>query len=173
MEEKDYYYLRGETKVGPFSLEALKSEPIAADTLVWNSALPDWTAAGTLPELQGLFATQAPPPPPPASQPAPAYQERTFGGANVPPPMPESNLIWAILVTVLCCLPLGIVSIIHATKVSSAYNLGDYEGAVKASADAKKWAIWSAIAGVVVIVLYTIFAVIIAAGGIADEYLNS
>jgi hypothetical protein len=30
---------------------------------------------------------------------------------------PDTNLVWAILCTVLCCLPLGIVSIIKATSV--------------------------------------------------------
>ena len=31
-------------------------------------------------------------------------------------PPPDNNLVWAILCTVLCCLPLGIVSIIKSTK---------------------------------------------------------
>ena len=31
---------------------------------------------------------------------------------------PENYLVWAILCTVLCCLPIGIVSIVYSTKVS-------------------------------------------------------
>ena len=54
--DKEYYYLNGDTKTGPFSLDALKSAPINPDTLVWNSSLPDWVAARTLPELQDMFA---------------------------------------------------------------------------------------------------------------------
>lgn len=32
---------------------------------------------------------------------------------------PDNNLVWAILSTVLCCLPLGIVAIIKSTQVNS------------------------------------------------------
>jgi|TARA_R110002094_G_scaffold118226_1_gene113755 hypothetical protein len=69
---------------------------------------------------------------------------------------PENNLVWAILATVLCCLPLGIVSIIKATKVRELWALGDIAGAQKAADDAKKWAIWSAVIALVGIVLYFI-----------------
>ena len=84
------------------------------------------------------------------------------------PPMPENYLVWAILVTICCCLPLGIVSIINATKVSSAYAVGDYVGAEKASKDAKKWAIWGAVSGSVFVVLYILFVVVVAAAGFMD-----
>ncbi|MDR1408139.1 MAG: CD225/dispanin family protein [Tannerella sp.] len=169
MEEKDYYYLKGETRMGPFSLEALKSESLTSSTLVWNSSLPDWVAAGTLPELQSLFAPEVAATPPP--QPTMAYgsPSNTFGPAAAMPPMPDNYLVWAILTTILCCLPLGIVSIINATKVSSTYGAGDYEGAKTASAAAKKWATWSAIAGVIYWVICIITFVILAAAGIALE----
>ena len=52
--DKEYYYLNGDTKTGPFSLDALKSAPINPDTLVWNSSLPDRVSARTLPELQAM-----------------------------------------------------------------------------------------------------------------------
>ena len=42
---------------------------------------------------------------------------------------PDNNLLWAILSTVFCCLPLGIVSIIYAIKVDDLYKHGDYQGA--------------------------------------------
>ncbi len=62
---------------------------------------------------------------------------------------PPNHLVWAILSTLLCCLPLGVVSIVFAAQVNSKWASGDYEGARQASASAKKWAIWSAILGVV------------------------
>ncbi|MDT5015472.1 MAG: hypothetical protein QOD39_1632 [Mycobacterium sp.] len=77
--------------------------------------------------------------------------------------------MWGILVTVLCCLPFGIVSIINASKVSGLWAQGQYAEAQKASDDAKKWAIWGAIAGVVVGILYAIFA--FAVGGMS--YMNT
>jgi hypothetical protein len=161
--EKEYFYLNGEVKVGPLSLEALKFAPVTPETLVWNNTMPDWAEAGKLPELENVFApAPAVPPPPSVSAPPPPYQAQPgfgTGGApsqNVAPPMPDNYLVWAILTTILCCLPLGIVSILNASKVSSLYASGDYEGAQKASADAKKWAMWGAIGGGIGIVLYLV-----------------
>jgi len=96
-----------------------------------------------------------PPPPPPPPPP---------GGYGAPVPgypaqQPDSNLVWGILVTVLCCLPFGIVSIVNASKVSGLWAAGQYAEAQKASEDAKKWAIWGAIAGVVFGVLYAVFVI--------------
>jgi uncharacterized protein YqgC (DUF456 family) len=92
------------------------------------------------------------PPPPPYGVPQ--------GG--VPAAQPASNLVWGILVTVLCCLPFGIVSIIQASKVSGLWGQGRYAEAQKASDDAKKWAIWGAVAGVIVGIIYAVIGI---AGG--------
>lgn len=66
---------------------------------------------------------------------------------------PENNLVWAILCTVLCCMPLGIVSIIKSTKVKELWLRGDTVGAQKAANEAKKWAIWGAVIGPVIYIL--------------------
>jgi hypothetical protein len=72
-------------------------------------------------------------------------------------------LVWAIVVTVLCCLPLGIVSIVKSTQVSGLWAQGRYADAQKAADDAKKFAIWGAIAGVVFGVIYLIFSLVVGA----------
>ena len=77
--------------------------------------------------------------------------------ANKPP---DNNLVWAILCTVLCCLPLGIVAIIKSTKVNELWNSGDKAGAQKAADDAKKFSIWGAGIAVIFIVLYFILMAI-------------
>jgi hypothetical protein len=46
-------------------------------------------------------------------------------------------LIPAILSTVLCCLPLGVISIIFATQVNGKVASGDIAGAMEASKKAK------------------------------------
>ncbi|ASR01683.1 CD225/dispanin family protein [Gordonia rubripertincta] len=100
---------------------------------------------------------------------APGYgQQQPYGaypGGVVPGPEPDNNLVWAILTTVLCCLPLGIVAIVKSTSVSKLWAAGDFAGAQKAADDAKKWAMWGAIIGVVgsilIVVAYFIFAVLI------------
>jgi hypothetical protein len=55
--------------------------------------------------------------------------------------------VWAILTTVLCCLPLGIVSIVFSSQVNSKWALGDAAGAQASSAKAKRFAIIGAIIG--------------------------
>lgn len=62
---------------------------------------------------------------------------------------PKNWLVESILATLFCCLPFGIVGIINAAKVNSAFDGGDVAGAMKASADAKKWTRISFIIGIV------------------------
>ena len=77
------------------------------------------------------------------------------GGYNAGPP-PQNYLVWAILSTVLCCLPLGIVSIVFATQVNSKWAAGDVAGAQDSARKAKNFAIWGAVIGLVVSVVYII-----------------
>ncbi|MDO8365380.1 MAG: CD225/dispanin family protein [Saprospiraceae bacterium] len=72
---------------------------------------------------------------------------------------PKTWLAESILVTLFCCLPFGIVGIIHAAKVESAYNSGDHDGADRASAEAKKWTVIGFWIGIVAIGLYLMFLV--------------
>jgi len=91
-------------------------------------------------------------------------------GAGYPPSAPPSNhLVWAILTTLFCCLPFGIVSIVFAAQVNSKWNLGDYQGAAASSQKAKTWAITSAVCGVIIIVIYGIIVAVAASksGGIS------
>lgn len=106
--------------------------------------------------LKKILPAEDPHPNPP--KPTPQFNT---GDINKPPthhpgtiPKPDNNLLWGILVTILCCLPLGIVSIIHATKVDGLYNTGQYEQAIAEAKKAKQWAIYGAIAGVIVYVVY-------------------
>ena len=100
------------------------------------------------------YGSTPPPPPPP---PPPSFG---YGGVQGAPP--PNYLVWAILSTVLCCLPLGIASIVFSTQVNSKWAMGDVAGAQIASEKAKKFAMWAAIAGVIGIVLYVVFFVLLA-----------
>ena len=75
------------------------------------------------------------------------------GPAGAPPP---NYLVPAILATLFCCLPGGIVAIIFATQVNSKYAAGDMQGAMDASKKAKLFTMISAGIGLVVIILYAI-----------------
>jgi hypothetical protein len=48
-----------------------------------------------------------------------------------------NHLVWAILATFLCCVPLGIPAIIYAAQVDGKLACGDYTGAVNASNNAR------------------------------------
>ncbi|HBR53875.1 MAG TPA: CD225/dispanin family protein [Flavobacteriaceae bacterium] len=80
---------------------------------------------------------------------------------NLQQPPPDNNMVWAILSTVLCCLPLGIIAIIKASKVEQLWYQGFHAEAQKAADDAKKWAIWSAVSIGIIIVLYFVFMLVI------------
>ena len=74
-------------------------------------------------------------------------------GQNPPPP---NYLVWAILTTILCCLPFGIVSIIYAAQVNTKWQTGDYEGAKSSSKNARTWAWVAFIAGLAVVIIYAV-----------------
>lgn len=78
---------------------------------------------------------------------------------QVPPP---NYLVWAILTTIFCCLPFGIVSIIFAAQVNSKWQMGDYDGAKLSSKNAKLWAWISfgvAIVGIIISFILAIFGI--------------
>ena len=62
--------------------------------------------------------------------------------------MPPTYLVWAVVMTVLCCLPAGVVAIVFACQVSSKFYAGDMEGALRASERAQIWIIVSFVLGV-------------------------
>ncbi len=65
-------------------------------------------------------------------------------------------LVQAILVTIFCCLPFGIVAIVFAAQVSAKLAAGDYAGAVNYSNNARTWCWVSFWVGFVPTVLYLI-----------------
>jgi predicted secreted protein len=109
---------------------------------------------------------------PPGNYPPP----QPYSGGAYPPPgqgqvaQPNNHLVFAILTTLFCCLPLGIVSIVKASQVNGLWAQGRYPEAQQSAASAKKWAMWSAILGIVVIVVYAIVAV---AGGMSFDTLDT
>jgi hypothetical protein len=93
------------------------------------------------------------PPPPPVDAPA-----------NVP-----NYLVPAILATLFCCLPVGVVSIVFATQVNSKLAVGDIQGAVAASKSAKLWLIVSVCLGLLVGLVVIVANVLGLMAGIAGS----
>jgi hypothetical protein len=95
---------------------------------------------------------------------------------NVPPPRqtqtqtsyapqsPQTNvptyLAQAILTTLFCCLPFGIVSIVYAAQVNGKLAAGDRAGALQSSQNAKTWAWISFGTGLVLIGGWALLAVL-------------
>ena len=84
------------------------------------------------------------------------------------PERPKNYLALAIISTIACCMPLGIVSIIYSTKVDTAYNDGNYALAESSSKKAKNWGIASMVAIGVILILYVIIMLIAVAVGAID-----
>lgn len=72
---------------------------------------------------------------------------------NVPTYLPQ-----AILSTIFCCQPVGIVAIVYAAQVNTKLQAGDYEGAITASDNAKKWC-WITFAVGIGWVLFLVIAI--------------
>ena len=66
-----------------------------------------------------------------------------------------NNLVWAILSTLFCCMPLGIVSIVYAARVDGKRAVGDIAGAREDARLAANWAIASAIGFPILILILT------------------
>ncbi|OBA83907.1 hypothetical protein A9W99_05765 [Mycobacterium sp. 1164966.3] len=80
---------------------------------------------------------------------------------------PDNYLVWAILTTIFCCLPAGVVSIVYSSKVSGLWMQGQYAEAQAAANNAKRWAIISAIVAAVLIVGYLVFMLIMFMVGVS------
>ena len=83
-----------------------------------------------------------------------------------PPAAPINNyLVPAVLVTLCCCLPGGVVAIIYAAQVNSKLAAGDIAGATAAARTAKMWTWISAGAGLLFGIAY---GALVMVGGLAQ-----
>ena len=78
-------------------------------------------------------------------------------------------MLGAVLSTLCCCLPLGIVAIIKASKVNTLYYSGQYEEAVLMADSARKWSIWALVAGVVLSIVNTMLQLFLSGSMAASE----
>lgn len=87
----------------------------------------------------------------------PPYQQAPGWQQPAPYEMPpKSWLVESILLTLCCCLPIGIYCIVKASSVNSLWNCGRYDEAREASEKAKKWLIIGLIVGVILNILSVI-----------------
>ena len=157
-----WFYTSNGTQAGPVSQQELaakvQSGEVKSSDLIWKEGMADWLPLSQVPEFSAGVVPSAPQFGAPMSQPT-AYNSG---------PRPQiTNYLWqSIVVTLLCCLPFGIVAIVYAAKVDGLVAAGDYAGAEAASKSAKLWVNLSAGSVLVLIAIYIILAVIgVVAGG--------
>lgn len=161
-----YYIAVNQTPVGPFSVEELMERGIKPSDLIWAEGMSGWTPAANIPEIaSALGAPGCPAVPPEVTTTAPVYEYPSGPQQQYPACPPKSWLVESILATILCCLPFGIVAIVKASKVNSLWQIGNYDGAYAAAAEAKKWIMLAFICGLVFTIIYIIFVVFAAIYG--------
>jgi hypothetical protein len=137
-----WYYSKNGMQMGPVSQEELsakaKGGEVLASDLIWREGMADWLPLSRVPEFQGAGGMVTPPAV--VAGQVPVQRPSAYPAGYAPGSVP--NYLWqSIVVTVLCCLPFGVVSIVHAAKVDSLLAQGDIVGASAASKSAKNWAI--------------------------------
>jgi ribosomal protein L40E len=108
---------------------------------------------------EAAAAAGAPPTAPAPGQPVAVSAPPS--GAGVPPaPVAAAQiatyLVPAILTTLFCCMPFGVVAIVYAAQVQTKLQAGDVAGAMKSSQSAKTWCWVSFGIGLAVGLLYLI-----------------
>ena len=171
-----WYYSKNGTQLGPISTEEIQAKlasgEIASGDLVWKDGMADWLPAGQIAE----FRTTVPAAPvssqpvggpspylPPAAAPA-SVSPAAYNGQVIP------NYLWqSIVVTILCCWPLGIPAIVYAAKVDGLKARGDIAGAMEASKNAKMWT-WIAFGlGLSVILIYLVIVAVVGVSGASSH----
>ena len=146
----EYYISEGGQRIGPLQESELIARGITANTQVWCAGMATWAPACQVPSLAHIFY----------SQPAGSAYQQPYAPPYLQAPLPpKSWMVEAILVTLFCCLPLGIVGIVKASNASSRYAAGDYQGAEQASREAGKWTKWGFFLSLAGIALYLLIIV--------------
>ncbi len=167
-----YYIYRNDRQEGPYEAQTIINMRLSSDTYVWNETMRDWQPISTIPELQQPQAPVAPYQP--NYQQQPNYGQPNYGQPNYGPspayaanqgqssrvPQPSSHMALAIITTLMCCLPTGIVAILKSSKVDSLYFAGRYDEAVEASKSSMNWSIAGIVISLIGWIAYVLLVVV-------------
>lgn len=144
---------------GPYELQDLPLDRMDALTPVWHEGLPAWQPASQVPlvanfmagaaqQQQQQFADQQQQQQQYAAQ-QQQWQQQQYAAQQQQQwqqqwqqpqeKAPASYLAWSIVMTVLCCNPIGIVPIITGASTRSRYNNRDFDGARRMSETTAWW----------------------------------
>ena len=91
-----------------------------------------------------------------------------MGELSNTPEKPSNYLVLAIVCTVCCCLPAGIVSIVYAARVNETYARGEYDLAQKYASQARTWGIVGVVLGGIGVIAYLALVAMGVFAGVMD-----
>ena len=111
-------------------------------------------------ESEHSESSVTPPPVPQPPVPQPPELQHAMPQPPMPqPPMPQppvapeaeapTNLVWAVIATVMCCQITGVIAIVYGAMTSSANSAGNYEKARRYSDIAQIWVMVSIVLGLI------------------------
>lgn len=153
----EWYYSKNGTQSGPVAESDLKAMivdgHVQSNDLVWREGMAEW-----LPLIQVQELTVVPAATPyqsPQTQAPEVNLQGGYHGESIP------TYLWqSIVVTLMCCMPFGIVAIVYAAKVDGYKAGGNIAAAKSASKSASTWCMVSFITGLVVGFLYMLLVVV-------------
>lgn len=184
-----YFYIDNDGKQkGTFTPDELKNENIKKDTLVWTQGMEQWKRAAEVPELNYLFEIVTPGASSTyteTSQQPPIVQQPVAPNLGQQPSMkPKNWLVESILVTILPFIfcgsllsLLGIIGIVNGSQVDSLYSRGEYDAALNASNQARRWTkitLWITIGWIALWIILFILLIVLAgsASGFGEMFEN-
>ncbi len=90
-------------------------------------------------------------------------------GVNVQHVPVSNHLVSAILTTLFCCLPFGIVSLIYASRVDLLLSFNKIDDAKTASRKALQWVVVGIVSA---FAFWALYAAVVAALGLSPVLLN-
>lgn len=162
----DWFYSKNGTQQGPVSLDELmrkkQSGEVLPTDLVWKQGMPDWKPLSQVAELGGGTTPSVPSYVPNAPSPYSQNPTASYAPSGIPGSVPNiPNYLWqSIAVTLLCCIPFGVVAIVYATKVDGLVARGDIAGAMDASKSARMWVNISAGVSILMYIVIILLSVV-------------
>lgn len=162
-----YYYVDSDGATqGPVNIGHFKTNFINGHSWVWHDGLPQWVEAHTVPSLRSYMRSDLPASFSTKKGIVDLEKERMNIPVNKVLPkteldvlrsrVPKTWMIEAVLTTIFCCIPFGIVAIIYASRVAPYWRKGFYGESIASSNKAGLWVKISVVLTIMIWVIYTL-----------------